>query len=84
VHSNGGFYLQSKAFNDDYWLRDEDNVAIPAQPLNDLQTGLIFFLFGDKFFNLCSKIKDKSSDIISSCTLLKIHSFSLTVHLRRN
>ncbi|KAF8021983.1 hypothetical protein BT93_G2193 [Corymbia citriodora subsp. variegata] len=37
MHSNGGFYLQSKEFNDDYWLRGEDNVAIPAQPLNDLQ-----------------------------------------------
>ncbi|XP_039173883.1 transcription factor bHLH114-like [Eucalyptus grandis] len=44
VHSNGGFYLQSKAFNDDYWLRDEDNVAIPAQPLNDLQTGYEYII----------------------------------------
>ncbi|XP_030512585.2 transcription factor bHLH111-like [Rhodamnia argentea] len=39
MHSNGGFYLQSKAFNDDYWFRGEDNGAIPAQPLNDLQAG---------------------------------------------
>ncbi|KAI6676367.1 hypothetical protein NL676_037163 [Syzygium grande] len=39
MHSNGGFYLQSKAFNDDYWLRGEDNMAIPAQPLHDLQAG---------------------------------------------